>query len=62
MAKAQLAQIAAGDLGEALRTRDAFREAAEAARAVFEVLQAAEVRLVTAITAVVQPGGQGRPA
>jgi hypothetical protein len=52
MAKAQLAQIAAADVAEAMRTRDAFREAAEAARAVLDVLQGAEARLLAAIAAV----------
>jgi hypothetical protein len=56
MAKAQLAQITAADVGEALRTRDAFREAADAAQAVFATLKAAEMRLMSAITAVARDG------
>jgi hypothetical protein len=59
-AKAQLAQIAAADVGEAVRTRDAFREAATAARAVFDILQAAETRLLIAISAVAS--AEQRPA
>jgi hypothetical protein len=55
-AEAQLVQIAAADVAEAVRTRDAFREAAAAARAVFEVLQAAEARLLAAIAAVPRDG------
>jgi hypothetical protein len=54
--EAQLVQIAAADVAEAVRTRDTFREAAAAARAVFEVLQAAEARLLVAISAVAQGG------
>jgi hypothetical protein len=56
MPAAQLAKIAAADVAEAIRTRDAFREAAEAARAMFEVLQAAEARLMAAIAAVPRGG------
>ena len=55
-AEMQLVQIAAADVAEALKTRDAFREAAAAARAVFNVLQAAETRLMIAITAVARGG------
>jgi hypothetical protein len=54
--EAQLVQIAAADVAEAVRTRDTFREAAAAARAVFEALQAAEARLLVAISAVAQGG------
>jgi len=55
------------NVAEAVRTRDAFQEAADAARVVFEVLQAAEGRLMTAIAAIthagaLQSGGQGRSA
>jgi hypothetical protein len=55
-AEAQLVQIAAADVEEAIRTRDAFRGAAEAARAVLDVLQAAEARLLVAITAIPRSG------
>jgi hypothetical protein len=55
-AEAQLVQIAAADVAEAIRTRDAFRGAAEAARAVLDVLQAAEARLLVAITAIPRSG------
>ena len=50
--EAELAQIAARDIAEVVRTRDAFREAAAAARAVLDVLRAAEARLMVAITAI----------
>jgi hypothetical protein len=55
-AEAQLVQIAAADVAEAVRTRDAFREAAAAARVVLDVFQAAEARLLDAITAVPRGG------
>jgi hypothetical protein len=55
-AEAQLVQMAAADVAEAVRTRDAFREAAAAARAVLGVLQAAEARLLLAIGAVPRDG------
>jgi hypothetical protein len=55
-AEAKLVQIAAADVAEVVRTRDAFREASAAARAVLDVLQAAEARLLVAIAAVPRNG------
>jgi hypothetical protein len=60
-AEAKLVQIAAADVAEAVRTRDAFREAAAAARAVVDVLEAADARLLCAITAAVPRGGLATP-
>jgi hypothetical protein len=56
-AEAQLVQIAVADVAEAVRTRDAFREAATAARAVLDVLQGAEARLLVAICAAATMDG-----
>jgi hypothetical protein len=50
------------DVAEAVRTRDAFQEAADAARVVFEVLQAAERRLMIAIAAITHSGALHSPA
>jgi hypothetical protein len=47
--------IAAADIGDAVKTRDEFKAAAAAARAMFEMLEAAE-RLMIAITAVARDG------
>jgi hypothetical protein len=54
-----LVHIAAADIGEAVKTRYEFKAAADAARAVFEVLRAAESRLLAAIAAL---GRDGAPA
>jgi hypothetical protein len=61
MPEAQLLQIVAADVAEVVRTRDAFREAAAAAQAVLDVLQAADARLLCAITAAVPRGGLATP-
>jgi hypothetical protein len=58
-AEARLVQIAAADVAEAVRTRDAFREAVSAARVVLDVFQAAEARLLVAITAAVRHPSTG---
>jgi hypothetical protein len=58
-AEAQLVEIAAADVVEAVRTRDAFLDAAAAARAVLDVLQAADARLVAAITAAARHPSAG---
>jgi hypothetical protein len=55
-AEAQLVQIAAADVGEAVRTWAAFRDGATAARAVLEVLAGAEMQLLAAIAAVPRDG------
>jgi hypothetical protein len=47
--------ISLAKLAETVRTRDTFREAADAPRAVLDVLQEAE-RLLVAITAIPRDG------
>jgi hypothetical protein len=61
MSKTQLDALAAADVEDALRARDAFRQAAFGARAVLEMLQAADARLMCAIAAVVPRGGLATP-
>jgi hypothetical protein len=57
MSKAQLSALAAADVEDALRARDAFRQAAIGARTVLDVLQAADARLLCAIAAAVPRDG-----
>jgi hypothetical protein len=61
MSMTQLNALAGADVEDALRARDAFRQAAIGARAVLDVLQAADARLLCAIAAAVPRGGLATP-
>jgi hypothetical protein len=50
--KAELMTIAAADMGAAIESVDAIREAAEVAQALAQTLEAASARLLIALTAV----------